>query len=373
MPYFEEQVARAGKAASPAIRKQVIALAERILATWEGGDEHFYKAADASRAEMLDLLVKLKEPAFLKRFIAGIVTDKYDGTENESLPAALDLLDSETAGEVLCGLAGSNMAASHKACVDLLQRMLHRASRSPAWMEALHDFAEVMVTGIAEIGGSSFEYRAWNFRSKLEVDSILIVDLLDALAQLEATPLRKQSAINIAGLPAVFDPGKIVVPALVALHQTHGEAVGVDAAFLILWKHAADFLLTRSEYPHEPPKDWSLHVQIRGRGKEIGELQAFANDPLNQVHRFTAIEGVRSNLEQTITGQRLDMDCVTERKGRPYTLVCTKNRRTYLDLCSQRRTDVASLTVLLQLLDPAPKECRALWARINAAIQRPEK
>jgi hypothetical protein len=67
------------------------------------------------------------------------------------------------------------------------------------------------------------------------------------------------------------------------------------------------------------------------------------------------------------------MDCVTERKGRPYTLVCTKNRRTYLDLCSQRRTDVASLTVLLQLLDPAPKECRALWARINAAIQRPEK
>jgi len=55
-------------------------------------------------------------------------------------------------------------------------------------------------------------------------------------------------------------------------------------------------------------------------------------------------------LHGTITQHDLDMTHVTERKGSPQTLVCTKTRRTYQRHCAQYRADLASMTVLFPLL-----------------------
>jgi len=60
-------------------------------------------------------------------------------------------------------------------------------------------------------------------------------------------------------------------------------------------------------------------------------------------------------------GQRLTH--VTERKGSPQTLVCTKARRNYSRRCEEYQLDIAALTALAELIDDSIGECAA---RANA-------
>lgn len=70
---------------------------------------------------------------------------------------------------------------------------------------------------------------------------------------------------------------------------------------------------------------------------------------MEQVHRFRVRQDRRQHLHGQIEKHRLDMTHVTERKGSPQTLVCTKDRRSYQWRCEQYRQDIAALTALAEL------------------------
>jgi hypothetical protein len=58
---------------------------------------------------------------------------------------------------------------------------------------------------------------------------------------------------------------------------------------------------------------------------------------------FKAAEVARSHLEETIRKARCDLDVTTDRRGRPYSLVCTKNQASYDRRAKQRNQDLADL------------------------------
>lgn len=64
------------------------------------------------------------------------------------------------------------------------------------------------------------------------------------------------------------------------------------------------------------------------------------------------------------------MTHVTERKGSPQTLVCTKTRRGYERRCNAYRHDVAALATLAELAADSPAGLAAHCARIAAARGR---
>jgi hypothetical protein len=71
---------------------------------------------------------------------------------------------------------------------------------------------------------------------------------------------------------------------------------------------------------------------------------------------------------QTLIEQHgLDMTHVTERKGSPQTLVCTKTRRTYQLQCEQHQADCVRMRALLAVMQPAANELSPLMARLAAA------
>jgi hypothetical protein len=95
------------------------------------------------------------------------------------------------------------------------------------------------------------------------------------------------------------------------------------------------------------------------------ELRAFTLDPVEQTHRFRVRKDRRQHLHDVIQRHGLDMTHVTERKGSPQTLVCTKDRRSYRRRCEQYRKDIASLAALAEL---AGKASAAAWlTQIEAA------
>lgn len=169
-----------------------------------------------------------------------------------------------------------------------------------------------------------------------------MASLLNVLGDLNASELRAVAADKFAAGPQVFNPVTVLVPALGSIHA-------LDAANTRLWEHSAEFLLRRSGCPPEAPKDWRQQVKLSCACADCRELQKFALDPVEQSHRFRVRQDRRRHLHAMIDQYGLDMTHVTERKGSPQTLVCTKNRRRYQRRCDEYREDLGALRALVEL------------------------
>jgi hypothetical protein len=88
------------------------------------------------------------------------------------------------------------------------------------------------------------------------------------------------------------------------------------------------------------------------------------------MHRFRVNKERRQHLHRQIDGYGLDMTHVTERKGSPQSLVCTKTRRNYSRRCAEYQLDIAALTALAELIQDPTGECASHCARIAAARER---
>jgi hypothetical protein len=202
------------------------------------------------------------------------------------------------------------------------------------------------------------------------VDSVLVVDLLDALNLIAAPSLRDRIAMAIGKNLSAFDPGAVLVPALQTFRSRWANRAVEDTAFLFLWQHSIEFLLARSEFPPKAPTDWAQQVKISCDCEDCRILQDFALDPVCQVHRFRVRQDLRAHLHQTIDKYDLDMTHVTERKGSPHTLVCTKTRRSYELHCRQFQGDIANLALLCLQMRPILPKYRKLVSRAQEAVGR---
>jgi len=61
---------------------------------------------------------------------------------------------------------------------------------------------------------------------------------------------------------------------------------------------------------------------------------------------FKAAEADRGHVEGTIRTAGSDVDMATDRRGRPYSLVCTKTQASYERRAGQRKQDLAGLVLL---------------------------
>ena len=167
--------------------------------------------------------------------------------------------------------------------------------------------------------------------------------------------------------PQVLTPDRAVP---VVLEGLRGEAgLPETSAFATLWRHAADFLLARSATPPEAPKDWVVATDILCSCEHCARLRSFCADPVARVARFPLRQELRKHLHRIIDEHRLDMSHETERRGRPFTLVCTKNRATHKRRLAEYAEDIARMS---SLMASAPfgqqaELCRAQMAALRDA------
>lgn len=76
------------------------------------------------------------------------------------------------------------------------------------------------------------------------------------------------------------------------------------------------------------------------------ELADFMLDPEEEMFRFARCQHERDAIESHIRKHALDLDCKTLKKGRPYTLLCTKNNRSHQLALQQRIADELLLAKL---------------------------
>lgn len=408
LPYFAERVAACNESAGKAAqRRPVLAIAQRVLGAWEQSTGHLSNSRSEKvpdRAGMLTSLTRLGDAGLLERFVGGIVTRRFDGSETAALAAALvRLLEPLVAGKLLSALARVKTLEAPGAVAGLLDSLRREVGEPPdaRWKEALTEIAAAIVAALPKLKppspptpstssrAESACSRLIRLRAQMEeegfdeddweedagsvpcavgaADAAFVTSLLTSLRALGADALHAKGTAAIVADPAAFDPVSVLVPTLTVLRPDSTA----DADLARLWRHAAEFVLARSEEPPAPPVDWAQKITLVCRSEDDRELVAFACDPAQREHRFRVKKERRQHLHQTIDRLGLDMTHVTDRTGSPQTLVCTKTLRTFERQCAQHAADVAAMKALLAWLSKRlDKAADRLAARMNAASQR---
>jgi hypothetical protein len=327
------------------------------------------------RGRMVALASALGDARLLEQFVRRVLTEQFDGSEAPALAGAARLLGPRRAAELLEAIVRERMRAAPAGCVKLLGHVIYQPRESDAdrkaWFATARKIAaaciEAVQAGKADASrGKSPHTRA---AKQAAVNAETLTDLYECLTILESPRLRAAATVAIAADGTTFDARTTIVPALRALRE-RGVAVMGDKEGERLWSCAAEALLGRAGQPPAPPTDWRQAVRISCQCEDCRELKAFARDPDEQIHRFRVRKDRRRHLHSQIDRHGLDMTHVTERKGSPQTLICTKTRRSYERKCAAYREDIAALGVLADLAGRPPKALAGLVKRIGTALER---
>lgn len=155
-----------------------------------------------------------------------------------------------------------------------------------------------------------------------------------------------------------YDLRSVVIPDVQALYaQPTSTAAGRRTAARLL-QHCVTSLRDATAKPPEPPKDWQREANLGCTCDDCAALSRFLRDSAERVGRFPMNKQRRQHLHGQIDQHRCDCTHVTERKGSPQTLVCTKTQNSYERSRKQYEADQAVLAELEQFKGATSRRIR---------------
>jgi len=293
---------------------------------------------------MLTLLTRLEDLPRIEGLLAKIAAaGGYDKQDNDAIISALARLSLEKRAAIVERLIAATAEKSLSACGDLLMRAV------PVLANGRNtDFVDAAVRLVEALPGDPARPAVPDmWRQGRGVDLGFIVDLLTALGQIDEA-LAGRATDHILAWPGTYRCDAVLVP---AIRKLVGMSSG-SAAVRRLRPVCLDHLRARIAQPLEAPKDWRRASALACSCRHCAELGRFLADPERRMWIFKAAEGEWAHVEGTITRARCDLDLTTDKRGRPYTLVCTKNQASYDCRAEQRKQD----------LEPGTARSVIVWA-----------
>ncbi len=310
----------------------------RLVDLWPVGKKDY---GEQDRGAMLRLLADVGAADVAADFLQHAVMARYDGSENEDLAALMPLIHPDDGWEFLVGLVVEHLARRPGDVVELLALTARSADlrQNDAWRVALRESVEIALTRLGAalrrlgkkrakqasarrtriMSWGSYDYRT---PPRERIGHEAVRDLF-ALARRFGLDEEAAAAVRAIGKhPEIVTPDRMLPAALRDMREDAGLAG--SGAYAALWKQAVDFLLERSSAVPSEPGDWTIAAEIPRHCADCTALRAFCRDPDKRTERFSVRKDRRRHLHRVIDAHGLDIDHVTERRGSPYTLVCTK-------------------------------------------------
>ena len=312
----------------------------RLTGLWPIGDG---AGGQQDRAGMLRLLRTTGEGEVAADFLDRVVMANYDGSENEALAAVLPVIGPAEAGEILPSFVEEHLPRRFKDVVELLVLAdAACAGSDSAWRQVLRATVAAALSGLGPALQTESEMRPgedddwvrnrWlQFRTPVGraphdewIDHTAVSGLLVLAHRVGLGDEAAAAADAFGDHPDIVTPDRMVPAALELMHKQ--DTLAATAAYGVLWRQAADFLLKRSSTVPGDPTDWTIAADIPCECELCARLRAFCRDPWKREERFKVRQDLREHLQRVIERRRLSMHCKIVRVGSPYTLVCTKNR-----------------------------------------------
>jgi hypothetical protein len=333
LPALERMVRRCEGSDRTEDRQEALALAAQMIGQWR--TEGWYpaeQAAPSNAARMLGLLARLKDADHIERFVKRVIGGgAYGEGDNDALLSALVLLSVRTRAALLTLVVRQNAETRFGACCRLTARAIGLVPELEA--AARHLLAAMPTKPEPQENG----WRSSRMRPQV------VADLLTALIAIDRE-LAESAISAMLASPAIYGMDTALIPAL-RLLMPSGHPVG-NPAMVPLLAAVRSHLQARIAEPLAPPADWRRSSTVSCSCASCRQLSAFLDDPGQRTWILRAVEQVRAHVAHTIRCARPDLDTATERKGRPYSLICTKNQASYERRAAQRALDQADLALL---------------------------
>ena len=342
LPYLDDLVRRwteGGEDPRSPLWREAHELAGHMLAQWP--QQGWYPRSEQSdAARMLALLTRLDDTAVIETFLTDITAAGcYEKGDNGAVIGALGHLPPLRRAELIECIVTGTASTLSAACADLL------AQAASAWQDfSPADLAAAAAQLIEALpGGPARAAPRPSWESNPAVDTDFVVDLIAGLCAVDEM-LAERAMIHLLARPKTYDLDTALVPA--AWKLLDAAAPRCAAVIEQLRTACVMHLRTRVAEPLAPPADWSRASVLPCRCPRCAELARFLADPERKTWVFKAAEADRRHVEETIKRAGCDVDTATDRRGRPYSLVCTKNQASYERRARQRRQDLKNLELL---------------------------
>ena len=344
LPYLGELAQRwieSGAGPKSPLWREAHELAGHMLRTWPRQGRHWRTDVQSSEARMLALLNRLRDTARIDAFLADLsAAGEYSLGDNPALVEALGRLPPARATELIERIVAGNAGPALGACGDLLARCAAVARDADRTVD-FRPAAKALVEALPGDPARTPQPDSW--RRPPLVEPGFVVDLLTALGQLDAA-LADRAADHILAWPKTYGLDPVLVPAALALTERAASRDG--AAVRRLRAACLAHLRARIAEPLEPPRDWTRASTLPCRCPHCSDLSRFLADPDHKTWAFKAVEAKRSHVEESIRRNSCDLDFTTDTRGRPYSLICTKNQASYDRRAQQRQKDLAEVARL---------------------------
>ena len=289
------------------------ALAGLMIESWPTGAWRTSKET----GPFLDMLATLGDTERIGSFLGQVVTPgHFASTDAEGVARALHVLPSTAAVDMLASIVAGPAPLNARAAVLARCTDLDVPSAATQLVESLP--------------GPTPPTDRWG--QPQAVPPSVVIDLVRALAS-AAQGLLDAAVDTFLAWPATWDMDSVLIPAVLQVGATSPRLRDACVAHL----------RSRITIPLAPPPDWARDASLTCRCQQCGNLARFLADPTKETWQLKAAEAIRSHVASTIINSKCDLDTETLTRGRPYTLICTKNQASYERRVQQRHDDLALL------------------------------
>jgi hypothetical protein len=357
---------KAGKKEAPELRGKCLEFASTIIERWDANPYRDYdfddfddldedeKKATPKADPLLESLALLDEPGLIRAYLGKVVAQDPAVDPGKALARVLDRHGWRTFQPELETILGTATGSSVERNARLLENVcLAKPRKKEGWQSLCEALARTSVAALESLD----EHPAkddWHLR---EVDrSAVLVSLARALLATGQDGLLARLIDHSLAHPRVYPLTEAHVAALGKLAPWLKKNVTKRSAALARWLAACREQLEAltAEMP-QPPADFRRPAEVSCNCADCRELKRFLADAKEEVHRFTVAEARRQHLESSIRHDRLDVDTRTERRGRPYTLIGTKNTKSYQARLKKYHEDLKHLAALRQIEASLPR------------------
>ena len=358
--------------------RRLLGLAAQLIDAWPTpGRKGARKACRAA----LRLTRRLGDAATTRRFLREVATPHYGSADNDELLATAASADPATLDAWLPEFVATNVPRQPEAALDLLWRLSGReqspadgaAPRRSSLEAAARAASAAFPAAVASAAASEPAARRGKARP-LSARAIRFLLLVTWRFGLAAGGGRRPPGCSWSARRRRPRSGRCQR----RWRRRRRSAAWLAAprrppGFAALWRHAASSLLAHSAQPPAEPADWVIATRIPCTCPHCRHLQAFCDDPTATTLRLPLRKELRRHVHGVIDGLGLDIRHQTERKGSPYTLVCTKTRGAWQRRCAQYAEDIAHLRLLAAAAPStgaAADACVSDLQQVQAAIAR---
>ena len=341
-----KRLKRAKKAERDGLRRECLSFASAIIDSWNAGGRGYWrqKPEGVDRSVFAKLLFQLDDPELVRRFLVTVIPADAAIELDRSFAEFCTRHGWASFEGELATVLGAATAATVARNAAILRTLCVQRDKNSERIEVCRRLSERSVEALEAFDRQRHDHE-WQLQ---EVDrGAVLGSLVAAMIAVGAEePLSR--LLDHALASDKYDLTDAHLAAIFALERQLAKrsADGAISRWLAACRRELE---RRTAQAPQKPADYRRAAKLSCNCRDCRALSEFLADPDRREARFPLAKERRRHLHNIIDRDRCDCTHVTEHRGSPHTLVCTKTTASYDAACKIHDRDVKNLSRIAAL------------------------